>query len=61
VNCKWKFILNSESYIEITSSVSSVVIAIDDKNALLLLFALMIKIIDITTKTLCKLCVKMAK
>jgi len=61
VNCKWKFILNSEIYIEITSSVSSVVVAIDDKNALLLLFALMIKIIDITIKTLCKLSVKMAK
>jgi len=51
-----------EIYIKfrITAVVSSVVFAIDN-NSLLLLFALMVKISDITTKTLRKLRVKMTK
>jgi len=47
---------------EITASVSSTVVAIDNNNSLLLLlFGLMIKISDIATKTVRKLRIKMAK
>ena len=49
--------------IEITASVFNVVVEIDNNHSLLLLllFSMMIKISDISTKLFRKLCVEMAK